>query len=227
MNGRKWRTRFTRCLPKPARLGKQMVMGLTARALRKVGIGAKAKPSVRRGEFVDQSGFFTKYTVPGPDGLPYLTRWYLYRSSGIKIYLHKLSQSDADRELHDHPWRFMSILLKGPGYTEHLPKGKTRKFGPYSVNVRDDAAEPHRVELPVGRGPQWTLVFVGPKVREWGFHVPVEHAPPGKNWHLLPKSKFVDNAVWVDHQTFLDNRVGVGKWPREPFYYEEKAVPLA
>jgi hypothetical protein len=40
------------------------------------------------------------------------------RFGGVK--LHHILRSDDDRDLHDHPWSFLSIVLKG-GYWEHTP----------------------------------------------------------------------------------------------------------
>jgi hypothetical protein len=31
--------------------------------------------------------------------------------NGVQLYLHKIMRSDADRELHDHPWAFASLIL--------------------------------------------------------------------------------------------------------------------
>lgn len=44
----------------------------------------------------------------------YLERWWLIpRNRYFNIYLHRISDSDDDRALHDHPWYNVSIILKG------------------------------------------------------------------------------------------------------------------
>lgn len=50
------------------------------------------------------------------DGSAYLTRWG-FRSKWFSVYLHKLDAPDPGTDLHDHPWPFVSIILRG-GYVE-------------------------------------------------------------------------------------------------------------
>lgn len=168
------------------------------------------------GESVSKTGPFTKFVIVGPDGTPYLTRWYLVEKSWFKIYLHKIHRSDADREMHCHPWKFVSFLLWGKGYFEHEANGSRTYFPPFSINVRLDAARPHRLEIQDGDPPQWSLVFIGKKIRDWGFHVPSSYA------HNFtgdkPASKYVNGAVFVDHKSFLNVKFGKDNWIEEPFY---------
>lgn len=178
---------------------------------------------------------FKKFIITGPDGRPYLERTYLLDTRWGGIYFHKILVSDPDRDLHDHPWKFLSVLLWGHGYYEHQPDGTKKYFSPFSINWRRDPAEPHRLELPKERGreqPQWTLVFIGRKVRDWGFHVPRERAaeygpfPPvdGTTWDdpdLEPyHSRYVKDAVWIDFRSYLDVKFPDG-WQKEPGYDEK------
>src|SRR5881392_3402104 len=58
------------------------------------------------------------FTVGSPDR-PYLQRWWLLpRNPVLNVYLHQFLRDDDDRALHDHPWDWCSVLLKG-GYCEH------------------------------------------------------------------------------------------------------------
>lgn len=109
----------------------------------------------------------------GPLG-PLLERWIVIRHEQLGgIYVHKLCRSDHDRALHDHPWSFLSIVL-GRGYDEVFydetqpPRFREqwRRNKPGFVLFRR-AGYRHRVVI-TGK-PAWTLVFVGPKVRRWGF----------------------------------------------------------
>lgn len=79
------------------------------------------------------------------------------------VFVHHLRRSDIERDNHDHPWAFVAFLFGG-GYIEHTPEGqfKRRRF---SLLYRP-ATFIHRVEI---KEPVWTLVFVGPTKREWGF----------------------------------------------------------
>jgi hypothetical protein len=104
-----------------------------------------------------------------------------------RLYLHKFFLGDSDRDLHDHPWPFKSLILKG-GYWEHrinpiyqkwcqdpdrLPEEMPQEtlvtwYGSGSLLTRG-AKWTHKVELPQGRT-AWTLVRTGVKERDWGFH---------------------------------------------------------
>lgn len=120
----------------------------------------------------------------GSDTGPYLVRWSLTTPFG-DIKLHHILRSDEERDLHDHPWSFVSLILWG-GYWEHtaefvfgdprydyrdsvsgLPSTRRTWHGPGSI-LRRPAPSPHRLELPRGRS-AWTLVITGPRTREWGF----------------------------------------------------------
>lgn len=94
---------------------------------------------------------------------PLVTRYYLFESKPVSLYLHRLHCSDEDRALHDHPWSFISILFHS-GYYEHTPTGRfwRRRF---SVLWRP-AEWQHRLELVK---PTWTLVVKFRRRREWGF----------------------------------------------------------
>lgn len=99
------------------------------------------------------------------DNSPYLTRYRLIVTRSRCIYLHHILRSDADRNMHDHPFDFTVVVLWG-GYWEHAPKGVTWR-GPGSI-IRHSAEDLHRIEMPKNRT-AWTLFIRGPKRRDWGF----------------------------------------------------------
>ena len=113
-----------------------------------------------------------KTVIRSAAGEPYLVRWSISTILG-SIKLHHILRSDEDRDCHDHPWSFLSIILRG-GYWEHTPVSTGARFttrrwyGPGRVLWRP-APSIHRLELPPGRT-AWTLIFTGPRIREWGFH---------------------------------------------------------
>lgn len=109
---------------------------------------------------------FPHFTINGClNPTPLLTRYKLLRTRHGNLYLHVFHRSDEDRELHDHPWAFASLILWG-GYIEHTPQGTSRKW-PGMLLLRP-ATWRHRVDL-VGTGRAATLVWVMPKSRDWGF----------------------------------------------------------
>lgn len=114
--------------------------------------------------------------IIGSKDNPYLLRWYVIpRNDWMSIYLHKFMRDDEDRALHDHPWWFVSFMVKGT-YSEITDKGWTfRRW--LSLAVRRPEHR-HRVVLLKEEGkerkpiPCWTIVVTGPRVREWGFWCP-------------------------------------------------------
>lgn len=131
--------------------------------------------------------------IGGPEH-PYLRRWYLIpRNPVLNVYLHQFLRDDDARALHDHPWWFVSLILKG-GYIEHTETGEGQMVLRCRTSVFDvrspfwrrcigfrPATWQHRVALPHGldaagranssvpRVPCWTLIVTGCRVRTWGF----------------------------------------------------------
>lgn len=117
--------------------------------------------------------------IVGTKENPYLHRWYLIpRNRWLNIYLHQFLRDDDDRALHDHPWRSLSILLRGR-YLEITPDGQ-REFRAGNIIWRN-AEYRHRLLIsPYGNRPAWTLFLTGRKVRTWGFWCPQGFVPWNK-----------------------------------------------
>lgn len=117
----------------------------------------------------------------------YMRRWYILVFPRLfSIRIHHIQLGDLDRWPHDHPWSFLSIILRG-GYTEWHCTPET--FGServeFTVNQREwarflvkhvrffnihnntDLHQIREFHRP-GKG-SWTLIFTGPERREWGF----------------------------------------------------------
>lgn len=108
----------------------------------------------------------------------YLLRWYVIpRNPWVNVYLHKFLHDDEDRALHDHPWWFVSIMVKGE-YREIVGNAVRQDVvfrRALSVAFRP-ALHAHRVVLTKlldgDSLPCWTLVATGRVVRDWGFLCP-------------------------------------------------------
>lgn len=118
-----------------------------------------------------------------------MTRWILFRCTWFGVYMHRFNRSDYTRALHDHPWPFVTLVLKGGYYEVHdqTIDGKIAVCwrAPGAVLVRP-AEWRHRVELyktyrPTEIKPRdyfvkertsWSLVIVGRRQRAWGFFLP-------------------------------------------------------
>lgn len=153
--------------------------------------------------------FFQKKVIERNAGIPYLIRWNLFGigedSRWFSIKVHKILVSD-DECLHDHPWWFVSLILKGQyteyrfadagEYIERARKGtgiykydtKTWNYTIGNVyragNILIRPANwAHRLEV---TKPVWTLVFTFKKIRKWGFYTT-------KGWkHWLAYDKNTD-----------------------------------
>jgi hypothetical protein len=96
---------------------------------------------------------------------PFLTRLHIVKTPWFAICLHWIHKADAEPWEHDHPVSFLSIFLRGRYAEIRDGELKIRK----RLNFVK-ATDTHRI-LAVGRG-VLTLCFMGPKVREWGYHTP-------------------------------------------------------
>jgi hypothetical protein len=137
-------------------------------------------------KFESQFLWIKKKVITRFDNEPYLIRYTLLTTPWFSVKIHKILQSD-DACLHDHPWSFLSIVLKNgykeyyhhweykdhpdvgnPDYTSILTiKSKTIK-APAILFRR--ARWAHRLEIDK---PATTLVITFKKQRMWGFFTPI------------------------------------------------------
>lgn len=123
------------------------------------------------------------------NGRLYMRRWLFGPAWGPGLRIHNIVKSDAGFELHDHPFDFVSLIVKG-GYKEITGefamadkpvagRRKAKYYGPLSILFRK-AEDLHRIMLlptvvtidgkqRLQEQPAWTVVLRGPIRREWGF----------------------------------------------------------
>lgn len=137
---------------------------------------------------------FHRFDIRDADGTVYLRRWRIFECPWFGILLHQINGPDKDSDRHDHPWDFISIVLRG-GYVEQV---RPCRWGPRDhVSIREfskwartgerevrwfnrkRATEPHRIVC-LFRAPTWTLVLRGPRKRTWGFYTEDAWVP----WHV-------------------------------------------
>lgn len=118
--------------------------------------------------------FMERFEVPDYDGDGnYLTRIRIVQTPWFGVYLHRFDGPDPRPTLHDHPWPFVSFVLRG-GYIE-------RRLDTLTMTVNEE----HRVRfvnrmrthdahaiMRLLRVPSWTLMLVGRRVRTWGYLEP-------------------------------------------------------
>lgn len=94
---------------------------------------------------------------------PYLYRW-TFVFFGFSVRLHHWIRSDDKRFFHDHPFNFVSIILKGE-YENVTPNGRFKvKAGSFWYATGD---KKHYLDIPEKGA--WTLLFCGRPYRKWGF----------------------------------------------------------
>lgn len=117
--------------------------------------------------------FMEKFVVPhydDPKGPPYLIRYRIIQTPLFGVYLHRLGTADPRDTLHDHPWPFVSIILRG-GYTE-MVRGTFPIYAESKrvrwINVKRFKNSYHWIAS-LDKTPTWTLMFVGRRRRIWGY----------------------------------------------------------
>lgn len=99
----------------------------------------------------------------GLPSCPYVIRWRIETPFG-SVRVHRWLGPDDDRAFHDHPWWFLTVVLKG-GYTDRSPDGDEHL---HAGMVRFRPAHHRHTVVPDPNG-AWTALVTGPKVRDWGF----------------------------------------------------------
>jgi hypothetical protein len=78
-----------------------------------------------------------KFEIPNFDTEGnYLTRWRIIETPWASLYLHRITTPDSRPTLHDHPWNFTALVLRG-GYVE-------RRLNPRTLDV-DEGRRVRRV----------------------------------------------------------------------------------
>lgn len=96
---------------------------------------------------------------------PYAKRW-IFDPRLFSVRVHHFVRSDDPRYKHDHPWWYLTFVVKG-GYWDRGEEEATYLKAPAVAFRR--ATRPHYVDPDPGG--VWTVVLTGRQKRVWGFHV--------------------------------------------------------
>lgn len=108
----------------------------------------------------------------------HMTRWRIVATPWFGLYIHRIATPDPRPTLHDHPWPFISLILRG-GYIEDFGI-RDHKAGPLTgITTRSwRAGSIHRMRKTdahvitrLHRSLTWTLLVVGRRRPEpsWGY----------------------------------------------------------
>ena len=120
------------------------------------------------------------------DGKRFLDRWGLAHDRIGGFYIHHIEGPDPGLDLHDHPWSFITIVLRG-GYVHNYAPVRDDgtldfvRLAAVGTGINHRVARmpldiAHRIVL-VRPGGAWTLVLRGPTRRVWGFYPPTGRVP--------------------------------------------------
>jgi hypothetical protein len=118
-----------------------------------------------------------RFEVPNYDDEGnYLTRWRIIQTPWFAFYLHRFDGPDPRPTLHDHPFNFTAVVLRG-GYVERRLDRSTLEVNENHVIRffnRVKSGDAHSIKSLL-RYPTWTFLFVGRRVRQWGYLEPVPY----------------------------------------------------
>ena len=127
-------------------------------------------------------------------GVLYMRRWVAEVPWLGGVRLHYIAGPDPSPDPHDHPFDFVSFVLRGE-YTEETPGGGIQPFTDAEIqypavwkrrrwlSLAYRPAEAQHKVLMVSPGGCWTLVLSGRRRRTWGY---------------------VTARGWVDFRTYLE-----------------------
>lgn len=146
----------------------------------------------------------------GDPECPYMQRWVInFRLFSIRV--HRWWRSDDKRAQHDHPWWFITWIIKGsytdwgrwvcqhckgsgryPRASKRICSGCGGRGGDQTLrkeflkrwSIRYRPAN-HIHTVDVTPGGCWTIMLTGPDKKDWGFYI-----PRGKTFKYRRRSKY-------------------------------------
>lgn len=125
-------------------------------------------------------------------------RYRLIQTPWFALYIHHILKSDEDRDLHDHPWNFSSLILKG-SYAEMWKKSPLFKVNRNQVYypgdiVKHAAEDAHKITLM--SKDVWTLVLVSGPRRPWGYRLKDGTWLSHQAYRYMKNHNMLDNIIF-------------------------------
>lgn len=120
----------------------------------------------------------------------FLHRFTIFKLGKLHIRIHKITSPDQSNLYHNHPFHYISVILKG-GYTERTIKGNStidRSYKPLSIIVRNRNVF-HRIET---LNSETITLFIAFGDYGWKAHNP----NPNNDDDGLYQRKIGDRLVW-------------------------------
>lgn len=114
-------------------------------------------------------GFMRWQEIPDPFGFIYLLRLWLIKFVSWALALHWIRKADYARDMHDHPWWFVSFVVWG-GYKERtLEHPEGRWIRRWHFNYKPSGPKGQHIITEVLPN-TLTLVLRGKNKHRWGFY---------------------------------------------------------
>lgn len=105
--------------------------------------------------------------IKSKTGKLHFRRWELIKTPWFSVWIHGIYAADEDKHLHNHPWDFKSLILKG-SYLEETENGLVlQSVGKFNSRNGQDFHKILKLNDPV----VYTLFIASPVKREWGYKV--------------------------------------------------------
>lgn len=169
----------------------------------------------------------TRLRLRRADGEVYQDRWGIECRFG-RVFLHRFAAPDPGADLHNHPWPFVSLVLRGGYVEQRCHESEAVRFAQQAARApgialpgpeqrrrllsvrRFPLDECHRI-VRLARVPTWTLVVGGPRRRgsrsdsalgaAWGFFTPDGFVP----WPVYDATIRVQRRdLWVEISNAAD-----------------------
>lgn len=112
-------------------------------------------------------GFKIKWAQEiGPSECPMMVRW-VFETPWCSVRLHHFLRSDDMRHLHDHPWWFTTLVLRGR-YRD-ITEIDGSRFASDELRAGSVRFRPAHHAHAVETAGCWTIVITGAIRRRWGF----------------------------------------------------------
>lgn len=118
-------------------------------------------------------------------GSCYLRRLRVWNAPWCSLYVHQIFEKDNDRDPHDHPWNFWSLVLRG-GYSEVVRPYVAERGRRRARVLHHKRRSLHRMPVHAAHKINAilpgtiTLILTGPRKRQWGFWTPEGFVPANR-----------------------------------------------
>jgi hypothetical protein len=112
--------------------------------------------------------------IKNRSGILHFRRWKIFKFKYCALYFHGIYHKDEEKHLHNHPWNYASLILKGGIYEIYQKDINSREcfhyVGPLSF-IKRKASWFHKLRILKDDKPVYTLFFTWGKEKDWGYNV--------------------------------------------------------